>query len=322
MSFTLIVDSNCDLSQSMLKQYNVGVIPIHYYIKKEEFQELRDTDEINDFYNTNKKLNAKHYDTGPSSVNTIKNILLQKIDENPKNDILIQTVMRTRSKTYENANLAIAEILAQDKYKKLNIKVMNTGTAYAGQALFACHSIALRKKGLSMIDTRRRVEAMVDYMQSFVMPPNIKYAREQVVSRGLTADGGVSWLTAQVGSALSVVPVVLLRKDASTALVKARGIEAALEKVIDDIQVNIDNLISPFICISYAGKMEELQKNSSYKKLLSIVENKKIKVVSTPMCVAGGIVLGLGCISVAYATRAPFNEDANKLVSSDESVTV
>ncbi|MCJ8312990.1 MAG: DegV family protein [Saccharospirillaceae bacterium] len=312
MSFTLIVDSNCDLSQSLLKQYDIGVIPTQYYIKGAQFQEYRDTDEINEFYRTNKKLTAKNYSADASTVNTIKNIILEKVEQNPENDILIQTLMRTRSKTYENTNLAISAILSIEKYKKLNIKVMNTGTAYAGQALFACHSIALRNKGVSMIETRRRVEAMVDNMRSYVMPPNIKYAREQVAKKGVTADGGVSWLTAQVGSALGVVPIVLLRQNASTALAKARGIELALEKIVDDIKLNVDNLLSPFICISYAGKMDELLNNPSYLKLLGVIHDKKIKLVVTPMCVAGGIVLGLGCVSIAYATRAPFNEDAAK----------
>jgi len=322
MSFTLIVDSNCDLSQAMLQQYNIGVIPTQYYIKGAQFQEYRDIDEINKFYRANKKLSAKHYSADASGVNAIKNIILAKIEQHPQNDVLVQTVMRTRSKTYENTNLAISEIVAIEKYKNLNIKVMNTGTAYAGQALFVCHSIALRNKGISMTDTRRRVEAMVDNMQSFVMPPNIKYAREQVVRKGVTADGGVSWLTAQVGSALGVVPIVLLRQNASTALTKARGIELAIEKVVDDIRLNVDKLMSPFICISYAGKMDELLNNPSYLKLLGVIQDKKIKLVSTPMCVAGAIVLGLGCVSIAYATRSPFNDEADKALKLMKSALV
>jgi DegV family protein with EDD domain len=297
---TLIVDSACDLPKSLIEKSNIRLLPATIIFDNQSIQDYRDPEQTVEIY-TNGSLTKEHNsETAPTSVKEITRILEATINTGER-DLVIQTVNRVRSPTYENAVEAASLIEKKHNQQSLNIRVQDSRTIFTGQGVLAAHTIALMNKGVNGTKLRRTIDLLSSKVHAYQVPKDVYYLRERARKKG---DNSISLIGAMLGRALGVSPIVLARDDQTFPVTKIRGFEKAAERLFSHTMTKIDEgLLSPFIGISYAGDPKDIYVLPGFNKLKDAAKAKRYQLIISPMSLSGGVNLGPGTLSVAFATE-------------------
>lgn len=297
---TLIVDSACDLPRSLIDKANVRLLPATIIYDQQSMQDNRDPEQTVKMYQ-NGALGKNHEsETAPTSTEDIMKILETALKSGEK-DILIQTVNRVRSPTYENAVEAVSKIEKKFSNQGLNIRVQDSRTIFTGQGVLAAHTIALVNKGVTGTRLRRTIDLLSSKVHAYQVPKDVFYLRERARKKG---DKSVSWLGAIVGRTVGICPIVLALDDQTFPVTKIRGFNKAAETLFNHTVDKInEGLLSPFIGISFAGNPKDLYTISGFTELKEAAKAKGYQIFITPMSLSGGVNLGPGTLSVAFAAE-------------------
>lgn len=299
MSTTLIVDSACDLPRAFIDKYDVRLMPAIIKYDDEFLHDQRDPTQTIHIYESGVLDKSHDSESAPTPISDIQHLLEALIKEG-KTDILIQTVNRARSPTFEHATDATNRALRKlgGEYK-VSVRVQDSRTVLAGQGVLAAHTVALIRKGVSGTALRRKVDRLSSKVHSYQIPADLFYLRERARKKG---DNSISWLGALLGRALSVFPLVLALDDKTFPVDKIRGYDQAVDKLLShSIEKLKAGLLSPFICVSYAGHLDDIVSRPMFQKLQSEAKHQKVHVIVTPMSLSGGVNLGPRTLSVAFA---------------------
>ncbi len=304
---TLFVDSACDLPKSLLEKSDIKLLPATIIFDNQSIQDYRDPAQMIKLYNSGALTKKHDSDTAPTSVNEVVNIIESSVLAG-ETEILIQTVNRTRSPTYENVVEAVAKAKKKHPTLDLNIRVQDSRTIFTGQAVLAAHTIALIKKGVSGTKLRRTIDLLSSKVHAYQVPQDVYYLRERARKKG---DNSISWFGAVVGRALNISPIVLALNDKTFPVDKVRGFEHAAEKLFSHTLAKVnDGLLSPFVGVSYAGNPNKLNAIPGYNQLQLAVKARKYQLIVSPMSLSGGVNLGPGTLSVAFAAE-PYEWEAS-----------
>ena len=297
---TLIVDSACDLPKSLIEKAHVRLLPATIIYDKKSIQDFRDPETTIGIYASGALGKSHSSETAPTSAREIERILQTLIDTG-ENDLVIQTVNRVRSPTYENAVEAVSRITKKHTNKALSVRLQDSRTIFTGQAVLAAHTIALINKGVNGTKLRRVIDLLSSKVHAYQVPKDVYYLRERARKKG---DNSISWLGAVLGRLLQISPIVLALDDQTFPVTKIRGFNKAAETLFKHTieQVN-KGLLSPFVGVSYAGNPKELNTLPGFVELKMAVKARKYQLIVSPMSLSGGVNLGPGTLSVAFATE-------------------
>ncbi len=297
---TLIVDSACDLPKSLIDKSKMKLLPATINYDQHSIQDYRITEQTIQLYESGALDKAHLGETAPTTTNDIFKIIEATILEG-EDDIVIQTVNRVRSPTYENAVEAVTVISKKYSNKKLNIRVQDSRTIFTGQGVLAAHTIALMNKGVNGTKLRRTIDLLSSKVHAYQVPKDVYYLRERARKKG---DNSISWLGAVIGRAIGISPIVLALDDQTFPVEKIRGFDNAVQTLFTHTVNKIkEGLLSPFIVVSYAGNPKDLEAFEGLQTLRAAAKAKRYQVVVTTMSLSGGINLGPGTVSVAFATE-------------------
>ncbi|EAR08467.1 DegV family protein [Reinekea blandensis] len=297
---TLIVDSACDLPKPLLEKLNIRLLPATIIYDQKSMQDFRETEQTIQLYRKDVFNKNTDSESAPTSTNDIVRILESAVAAGDT-DILIQTVNRVRSPTYENAVEAISIIQKRHADKTIGLRVQDSRTIFTGQAVLAAHTAALIKKDIVGTRLRRTIDNLSSKVHAYQVPKDVYYLRERARKKG---DNSVSWFGAVIGRALNVCPIVLALDDQTFPVTKVRQFSKAAELLFQHTinKVN-DGLLSPFVAVSYAGDPSDLQSLPGFNDLRTAVKQRKYQLIVSPMSLSGGVNLGPGTLSVAFATE-------------------
>lgn len=297
---TLFVDSACDLPKPLLDKKSVKVLPATIVYDKNSLQDFRDPEQTISLYESGVLDKNHDSETAPTSSDQIITILERAIVQGEK-DLIVQTVNRVRSPTYENALQAVAILEKKYAGKGLQMRVQDSRTIFTGQGVLAAHTLALMDRGVEGTKLRRTIDLLSSKVHAFQVPVDVFYLRERSRKKG---DNSISWLGAMVGRTLKVSPVVLAIDDKTFPVTKIRGFENAAEALFKHTlnKVN-EGLLSPFVCISFAGNPGILHDLPGYSDLLIAIKQRKYQAIVSPMSLSGGVNLGPGTLSVGFAAE-------------------
>jgi DegV family protein with EDD domain len=303
---TLIVDSACDLPKSLIEKSNIRILPATIIYDQQSVQDFRDPEQTIGIYESGILEKGHESETAPTSVKEIIRILETAISSG-ENDLVIQTVNRVRSPTYENAVEAVSSIEKKHKNQDINIRVQDSRTIFTGQGVLAAHTVALINKGVSGTKLRRTIDLLSSKVHAYQVPKDVYYLRERGRKKG---DNSVSWLGAVLGRALGVCPIVLALDDQTYPVTKIKGFEKAAETLFSHTVEKVkEGLLSPFVGISYAGKPKDLYTIPGFNELKEAAKARRYQLIISPMSLSGGVNLGPGTLSVAFATEPYLWED-------------
>lgn len=303
MRIGLVVDSTCDLPQSFIRDNKIEILPITIRLGDSELVDVHSEEAALEFYRSHIGEKGHDAESVPFTTEQICEMFLGRL-VTEYDYVFCQTVMQSRSPIYENATKASFSILSQyhDARKQAGVKgpfalrVINTGTLFAGQGVVAAETMRLIKSGLDGNAIRKKIDTMLNCVRAYAVPPDLYYVRARGRKKG---DRSVSLLSAALGSALDIKPILCGYGDETKPVDKVRGYEPAIDKLFNYAIRRVEQgLLAPYLSISYAGNLDDVSQFPRYAELKAACQAADVELLQSVMSVTGGVNIGPGALSL------------------------
>ena len=283
-SFTIMVDTNCDLPPEYINEHGIEVLPIPFDLdgtahNQGYWQEINEKE----FYDALRAGGvAKTSQINPGT-------FAAAFKEYAKRDqeLLLLLLSSGLSGTYQNAVVAAREV--REEYPGCRIYPVDTLSATLGHGLLAMLAVNKRKEGLSAGETAAWLEGKKHSCMGIFTVDDLMY-----LHRG----GRLSKLSAVAGSMLGVKPVLNFAPDGTLALKdKVRGRKAALELMVKQLQrcINPSTALDTLV-ICHTDSLENA--NILAEMIKTAVNVRQIIVMTIGPVI--GAHLGPGAVAFAF----------------------
>ena len=225
--FVLMTDSSADLSQEMVQELGVTVLPLSFTIQGKVYRNYPDNREMDLplFYDM---LRAGELAT-TSAVNVAEYTQAVEPILQEKKDVLILAFSSGLSSTYQASVLAAEEL--REKYPDRKIYTVDTLCASLGQGLLVYLAVQEQRKG-------RSIEEVRDWAESTKLNLCHQFTVDDL--HFLKRGGRISATTAVVGSMLQIKPVLHVDNEGHLINIgKARGRQASLKALVDKMEKTV-----------------------------------------------------------------------------------
>ena len=225
--YVLITDSSADLSQEMVQELGVTVLPLSFTIQGKTYRNYPDNREMDLplFYDM---LRAGELAT-TSAVNVAEYTQAVEPILQAGKDVLILAFSSGLSSTYQASVLAAGEL--REKYPDRKIYTVDTLCASLGQGLLVYLAVQEQRKG-------RSIEEVRDWAESTKLNLCHQFTVDDL--HFLKRGGRISATTAVVGSMLQIKPVLHVDNEGHLINIgKARGRQASLKALVDKMEKTV-----------------------------------------------------------------------------------
>lgn len=308
MQVGLIVDSACDLPPEFSRKHNIFILPVTAVINGQTYIDEHDPLKTQEFYQRGLLQKGYYAETRAYSPKQIHSLFMRKIV--PQFDMAIcETVARSRSLIYDNANEAMNSVMARyegvraaaGKDGRFSMRVIDSKQIFAGQGLLAAHTLDLIEKKLHKNALRHEVETFSDSILTCVIPRDLHYIRERARRRG---DNSVSALVAFMGKALNITPVLFGKGTDAEPVAKTWSFESAVEKVMNYAAARVDaGLKTPYVSLSCGMSWPEIDALPGLDRLREACERNGVELLLSQMGITSSIYIGPGSLCLALAAE-------------------
>lgn len=243
MSFTIAVDSSCDLPLTYIEQENLYIFPLTFHFEGQEY-----LDDLGQTYSSKSFYSAIRNGTMPttSQVNafTFKEQFIKWAKAGTS--VLYIAFSSGLSGTYNSALAAREEVL--ETYPDATIQIVDTRAASSGLGLLIYHACLLRTQGKSIDEIYTYIEETRDHLCHLFTVNDLHH-----LERG----GRLSSTSAFVGSLLHIKPVLYV--DHAGKLIpyqKTHGRKKALHALVNHLESLMETTDQP-IMISHSDCLQD-----------------------------------------------------------------
>jgi fatty acid-binding protein DegV len=148
----------------------------------------------------------------------------------------------------------------------------------------------------------QHLDTLRHHVHTLVVPKDLFYLYSRAKAKG---DNSVGWLTYNLGKALDIKAVVHAHAGKTEPCMKVRGFDDAIKRVLEIATMKVrEGLITPTVCVSYAGYVEDVRNWIPYIALETVCQRRGVKLHLSTMSLTGGINVGAGALSVAFACKS------------------
>ncbi|MFD1218195.1 DegV family protein [Microbulbifer celer] len=293
----LVVDSGCDLPDEILRKYAIPVLPLSVSLGNDTFGDQRNPAQMAHFYSLSLADRSHQISSGPASVEAIQDVV-QKLLDQGADDIVIQTINGNNSPTHANARL-VAQLLGSDSAK---VHAVDSHTLFAGQGLLALYTLSLIQRGLTGEQIQSRAEEFGRKVVGYAAIKDVFYLRERGRQKN---EKSVSWLKAAMARSLDLHPILSMDYQGSSVVDTVREYGNCSQRLFELATTAIleGKLQMPAVVVSIAGHVDQLEKVSGFETFIEVAKQNQVKVFRSVMSLSGGINLGPGTVSLAFATK-------------------
>jgi len=248
MSYHIITDSCCDLTEAQLQQLQVSCANLTVLYKGENHLNFSDPAAVKAFYNELR--DGITATTAAANPDDWANLMLPVLREG--RDVLVIAFSSGLSTTYQSAVIAAKDL--QEDYPERTICVVDSMCAALGQGLLVYHACRKRDQGLSIQELTAWLEAHKRNICHWVTVDDLSHLK-----RG----GRISATTALVGTMLNVKPIIHVDNDGHLInCAKVRGRKTAMEYLVKKFSETATDFDTVFIghgdCPEDAAALEAL----------------------------------------------------------------
>jgi len=298
-SFTIVVDSSCDLPQEFIQEHDIEILPMPFELDGQPhhqgyWQEISEKE----FYDALRSGSVSK--TSTINQETFLRAFASFAEQGK--DALFIILSSGLSATFQHAEIALEK--TREAYPGCNLYLIDGINATSGHGLLALLAAKKRAEGLSAGETASWLEANKHYCLSLFTVDDLMY-----LHRG----GRLSKLSAIAGSAIGIKPILNVAPDGTLKLKdKARSRKAAMKLLVSQVKQSIDPdttldliLVSHSDCLDDAKTLAEMFKNA-----LSVTD-----VAIVMMGPVIGTHVGPGALAVFFAADMTRNEYEKKYYS-------
>lgn len=276
----IIADSTCDLSEELLKRYDISILPLHILLDEQEYEDGVDlTPE--EIYRWSEAHKATPKTSAPSIDRAVE--LFRPFLEEGR-QIVSFSISASMSASGNVMKLAAQRLGAEDRVFVIDSENLSTGIG-----LLVIRAAILAREGKTAGEIVKAVEALRPKVRASFVVDTLLY---------LYRGGRCSGLSALAGSALKLHPKIEVKAGGMGASKKYRG---SLDKVIlhyvKDMEEALKGADPSRVFITHSGcRREVVQKVYEYLESLHVFE----EILETR---AGGVVsshCGPGTLGVLF----------------------
>lgn len=308
MRIGIVVDSACDLPLPYLLKNEVILLPITVKIGDAVLADHRNEQATLEFLNAHVVEHGAEAETQPFTVQQVQDLFLTRLVID-YDYVFCMTITKTRSPIFDNTQQASFAILNDYKEPRLAagistpfaLRVIDTQSVFSGQGIAAVEAIRLRDSGEGAPKMRARIEHLAMNTHTYMIPRDLHYLRARTRHRG---DRSVSFFSAALGSALDIKPVLHCNRGETGPVAKVKGHDAAVLKLFDfAIRRVRAGLMTPTLCMSYGGDLEEMRALPGYERLRDACLAANVEVFESIMSLTGMVNVGKGALTLAFAAE-------------------
>lgn len=308
MRIGLVVDSGCDLPEDFVLAHSMETLPISVRLGQDTLIDRHDDSAALEFYRNQIGTRGADAGTMPYSAEQITRLFQERLVRD-YDYVFCQTLTRSRSALFENATKASFSILSgyrehhegARRDSPFAMRVLNTGTLFAGQGVIAAETARLIATGVPVNEIRQRVEGMVPGVRAWALPQDVYYLRARARSKG---DRSISLLSVALAATLDVKPIIYGAQDGTEVIAKMRGFDNAAERILRNLRMAVERgLDAPFVVLSYAGDLKLMRLLPGYAELAACCAEHEVSLLESVMSITGGINLGPGALTAGILAK-------------------
>jgi DegV family protein with EDD domain len=305
----IVVDTACDLPQAWLKQHAVVVMPRLVRIGDRDILETRDNENAYKLYDHLAAGGDAPVLSNPLVPAAMRNELHQWLSS--ETDALLQICLSARrSRMYVNALAATQSlVLIHNKVRRLSgtrapltAWVIDSANALGGVGVLLAHAVRLRATGMLPANIAVTLNTFRNSIHTLVAPHDVAFVARS--ARAIERKRVPRWKTG-LATFLDLKPVLHLCADRSDAIARVRGHVPAMRHVLTRVTSLVTGgaLATPFVAVSYSGKLDEVERLDEYKMLRTLCNRHQVEISLTPMSMSGALMLGPRALAVSFGSQ-------------------
>lgn len=308
MRMGLAIDAACDLSQAFLQKHDIAVMPITVRVDGEVFMDDRKPAEIQRFIDRRLGSRSHSAETEPCPVEEVQKLFLGKLVLE-QDCVFCLTITATRSPINEHVNKASFGILKS--YRQVReqagvpgpfmMRVIDTRNIFAGAAPVVYEATRLIAADEPPATIRERLTHIANHTYGYMLPRDLYYLRARAKKKN---DRSVSLVSAMLGSALDIKPILRCFRGETGPVGKVRGFEQGAEALFGYAAQRVRaGLLVPLVCASYGGDLAVLSHLPGYLELRQACEECGVELMEAPMSITGMVNVGEGAVTIGFAAE-------------------
>ena len=230
----ILSDSTCDLSPELIRQYNIGIIPLYVHLGDKEYRDGVDIrpEEIFRWSDENRQTPR----TAAPDIEEISTYL----DKDGKDEYVIFTISSSMSSSFSNCRLTAMELGMEDR-----VFVIDSGNLSTGIGLLAIRAALMAREGMSGSQIASEMAKVKDKVRASFVVDTLTY-----LHRG----GRCSGLSAFFGSALQIHPRIAVDCGAMHPEKKYRGKSSrCIMNYVKDMEEDLKKACPDRVFITHSG---------------------------------------------------------------------
>ncbi|MEN1942118.1 DegV family protein [Luteimonas sp. MJ174] len=308
MRIGLVVDSACDLPSEFLEREQVELLPITVRIGDAVQADHRDETRTLAFLESHIAERGASAETIPYTPEQIRDLFLERLVVD-YDYVFCMTITGSRSPIFSNAQKASYMILNDYKQPRaaagnttpFALRVIDTQNLFCAQGILPVEAARLRAAGEAPLRIRTRLEELAQNTYGYLVPRDLYYIRNRARAKG---DRSISMLSAALGTALDIKPVLRGYRGETGPVAKIKGFEPAVEKMFDFATRRVQaGLMTPTVTLCYGGHLDEMRGLPGYERLRDACVDQNVDVFESVMSTTGMVNVGRGAVVVGFAAR-------------------
>jgi DegV family protein with EDD domain len=309
MRIGIVVDSTCDLPRKFIDDNQITVLPVTIRIDGNTFVDTRDPAATRDYHHGELGKRGHAAETEPLSVDAIRELFLGRLVLD-YDAVFCLTVTSSRSPIFANATQASFAILGS--YREIRqaagnqspflMRVIDTRSLFAGQGVSAVEATRMIAADAGPGQIRERLSELSAQTYAYALPRDLHYLRARGRKKG---DRSVGLLSATLGTALDIKPILQCFQGETGPVAKARGFEQGAAMLFRHAAAAVQRgLLVPVVCVSYGGELAELETLRGYNELTETCAAAEVTLYQSVMSITGMVNVGTGAVTIGYAAAA------------------
>ncbi|MGY0610659.1 MULTISPECIES: DegV family protein [unclassified Luteimonas] len=308
MRIGLVVDSACDLPTEFLEREQVELLPITVRIGDAVHADHRDEARTLAFLESHIAERGASAETIPYTPEQIRDLFLERLVVD-YDYVFCMTITGSRSPIFANAQKASYMILNDYKQPRsaagnntpFALRVIDTRNLFCAQGILPVEAARLRAAGEQPLRIRTRLEELANNTYGYLVPRDLYYIRNRARAKG---DRSVSLLSAALGTALDIKPVLRGYRGETGPVAKIKGFDPAVEKMFDFSARRVQaGLMTPTVTLCYGGQLDEMRALPGYDRLRNACADQNVDVFESVMSTTGMVNVGRGAVVVGFAAK-------------------
>ena len=244
MTFTILTDSTCDLSQEWSQANNIDILGLTVELNDQSYQTVGDQALDSNLLLEQMKKGAKPK-TSQINVGTFEVYFKERAEL--KEPVLYLAFSSVLSGTYQSAVMAREIVL--EEHPEAVIEIIDTLAAAGGEALLVLKADQARKSGKNLQETKTLIEGLAPRITSYFLVDDLYH---------LMRGGRLSKSSAILGSIASIKPILTIASEGTLVPIsKVRGRKKAIRELL---ALALADVAEEPLVISYTGGSEQAEK--------------------------------------------------------------